>query len=424
MGKKSRDRHRKSRRTKRADPLVHVKVVHAEGDLAGAASLIKPALLYADQVTIYSPAASLVNQVLKLGEVTDPRTRFIMSLDLIDAVPHLRGQLNVDADTFAQLRSILALDPRLLRQVLSMTGDKAAMDGYSQAVDEMSKIWNGPMQEAMEQIIETTAATELLVAVKSGAVDVADMAGGGTRGVIADSVRAAVGDRRSDLTDDMLSEFLARVIEMLTEGSTFPLLDASSAGLVRILERESRLNPSAVASRRSSEIHTAADFMSFLPYFTELPMDEVLDLRDRLANPLARFRSEMVSMAREFQTRSFDQGFAVEVQDAWRQRVEPALADIREGLAEHGFLQEVKSVALGDLKALLVEAGGVIGIAHGNVISLSGLMTATMASGVPAAHMAGSAIKEMQTARREIRKSAFYFLHRVGAAAERLALSS
>jgi hypothetical protein len=77
------------------------------------------------------------------------------------------------------------------------------------------------------------------------------------------------------------------------------------------------------------------------------------------------------------------------VEDAWRTQVAPALADIREALAEHGLLSEAASIALGDPRRLLVEAGGVLAVAHGEVLSLSALLTTGLAPGLPLADIAG-----------------------------------
>jgi hypothetical protein len=77
------------------------------------------------------------------------------------------------------------------------------------------------------------------------------------------------------------------------------------------------------------------------------------------------------------------------VEDAWRTQVAPALADIREALAEHGLLSEAASIALGDPRRLLVEAGGVLAVAHGEVLSLSALLTTGLAAGLPLTDIAG-----------------------------------
>lgn len=153
--------------------------------------------------------------------------------------------------------------------------------------------------------------------------------------------------------------------------------------------------------------------MGYLPYFPDLPMDEVLDLRRSLTKPLVHFRGALAKLSREFESRAIDDGFDAEVEDAWRTQVAPALGDIREALAEHGFLSEAASIVLGDPRRLLVEAGGVVAAAHGDVLSLSNLLTAGLAAGLPLADIAGRALRQSREAKKEARKSAFYFLHRV-----------
>lgn len=95
--------------------------------------------------------------------------------------------------------------------------------------------------------------------------------------------------------------------------------------------------PSAVD--RSTEITTAAHLMGFLPAFPHLPIDEVLGLRDEIKGPVVRFRGEVATIAKAFESRAIDEDFDIEVEDAWRMTVAPSLEDIREALAEHGLPQ-------------------------------------------------------------------------------------
>jgi hypothetical protein len=244
-------------------------------------------------------------------------------------------------------------------------------------------------------------------------VKVASLGGSPNSDVIADSLRRATGASTGTAVDDMILGFTARIVEMLAEPRSFPLFDAQASGLVRALEREAAATPSSHAMRRGAEVSSAASFMGYLPYFPDLPMDEVLDLKKALAKPLIRFRGVLARMSREFESRPIDQEFEAEVEDAWRTQVAPALADIREALADHGLLSEAASIAMGDPRRLLVEAGGVLAAAHGDVVSLSGLVTAGVAAGLPLADVAGRALQQRRVAKRDTRKSAFYFLHRL-----------
>jgi hypothetical protein len=408
----------------RADtrPLVHAKVAYVERDLAGASALVKPALLYADHVTIYSPVASLVRSVYELRSIKKDHRRALVALDLIRSVPSLAGQLDVDAATLEQLRSVLSVDPRRTQRVAGRfgRGDVVhALGALREQLTALSHVWEKELPDAAAKIISMTEADELMLALDAGAADLADLTSTESTDVVADSIRAAVGDSPADALGDVIGAFVARVVEMLTEGRTFPLLDASSAGLVRALEREAALDPSPASVRRGAEIHAAAAFMGYLPNFVDLRMDEVIDLRSKLNAPLVRFRSEIGRMSSEFEARALDPEFAREVDDAWRTRVEPALLEIRETLAEHGLLREVGSVALGDPRRLILEAGGVIAAAHGEILSLSGIMTAATAAAVPAADVVGRAVAAAQSGKRGARRNAFYFLHRVAKEAER-----
>ena len=65
----------------------------------------------------------------------------------------------------------------------------------------------------------------------------------------------------------------------------------------------------------------------------------------------------------------------------------------------------------------LAETGGVFAAAHTDLLSLSGLMTLTAAIALPAADLTGRAVQGVIEKRRNVRRSAFYYLHRVGQAA-------
>jgi hypothetical protein len=151
--------------------------------------------------------------------------------------------------------------------------------------------------------------------------------------------------------------------------------------------------------------------MNFLPYFPDLPMDEALDIRSELAKPLTSFRGAVARLSHQFDSRPIDENFDSTVEDAWRQQVAPALAEIRESLAEHGLLREGRSVIEGNVKTLMGEAGGVLAISDTDILSLLGLLTAGFAAGVPLSDVAGRALSNRRNARQQTRRNAFYFLH-------------
>jgi hypothetical protein len=396
-----------------AAPKVHVQVALADTDLRVAGRLVKPALLYADRVTIYSPAASMMSAVADLASIGDPRQQLLVTLEIVKEVPQLASQLDVPSETLDQLRGLLGVDRRLIRRIGALHGARSQIDELYEQLDGLDSIWREQIPDAIAKAKEAVGADELLLAVQAGAVKVANLGDSPNSDVIADSLRRATGASTGTAVDDMILGFTSRIVEMLADQRSFPLFDAQSSGLIRALERESAVAPSSHAMRRGAEVSSGASFMGYLPYFPELPMDEVLDLRKTLGKPLVRFRGELARMSREFESRPIDEEFEAEVEDAWRTQVAPALADVREALSEHGLLSEAASIALGDPRRLLVEAGGVLAAAHGDVVSISGLVTAGIAAGLPLADVAGRALQQSRAAKRDARQSAFYFLHRL-----------
>lgn len=416
MSKKDKKRRRNSTGpTGGGTPKVRVKVAVADSDLDAATRLVKPALLYADSVTLYSPAASMVNELAGLTRLSTPQEQLAVTLQLVQAVPALAEQSGLSADMLEHASTLTGLDSTTLRAIGRATGEEESVGQVLNALEALSETWGG-LEEALAQARENIGGTELFQAIDRGVVSVASLQSTAGAQELADAVAAATGDAQAGALDDLLAAFVGQTLEALTDGKSFPLLDAHTTGLIRALARETNATPSEENLRRGAEVSAAVAFMGFLPHFVALGMDEVLDLRRELDTPLKRFRGAVARMSREFRNRPIDEGFAADAETAWRTTVEPALVDIREALAEHRLLREVASVALGDPRRLITEAGGVLAASMGGVISMSSIVLAGAMAGVPALDVALRAIRERERNSQEITKNSFYFLHCVGEA--------
>jgi hypothetical protein len=189
-----------------------------------------------------------------------------------------------------------------VRRIGALHGARDQLDQLYAQLGGLDSIWQHQMPDAIAKAKDTLGADELLVAVQAGAVKIADLGETPTSEVIADSLRRATSVSTGTSVDDLILGFTARMVEMLGEHRTFPLLDAQSSGLVRVLERGVGLAPSPHALHRGAEVASAASFMGYLPYFPDLSMDEVLDLRKSLSKPLVRFRGALSKLRREFES--------------------------------------------------------------------------------------------------------------------------
>jgi hypothetical protein len=418
----SRQRKKQRQRQKAAGPEIHIEIAHAGGDLRNIGALVLPAMLYADRVTVYSPAAWMLRSIEGFASIKNRADRFRAVLEIISQVPEFATPelAALDAEGIATFERLCRMTPTQLRLLRQAVGRDA--DELIGSLRDLDRVWESELPQAVGNMWAEHGSPVLAAGIKAGIVDVADIAAVSANEFVAGSVRAALGqqtDGDSERTDELVGNFVGRLVAMMTATDAFPLLDAQAGGLLTALRDEGGFDPARKALERGAEAKGAAAFMEFLPYFTELPVDEVLDLRKRLREPLIRFRSAMVSVASGFETTILDRDFETEVEDAWRRDVAPALADIRERLAEEGLLKQVASVAAGNVKTLVAEAGGVFAAAKHDLISLSGFAAVAGAAALPVADVAVRAVQGLLKAHREIAKERFFFLHAIGEAAPR-----
>jgi len=395
---------------------VHVSVVSASGHLADAADLVRPAVLYADKVTLYSPAAALLDAALNITRSASREQQIQRLFDISEQVPALATKLTMTPDTRHMLAQLMK-DPSATKKAIQTSGTTEAQV-LGRAIEQLDAVLETGLPDAVASAVESVGGSELAVAITAGAVEVAPLASASRDGVVASMLRAATGVH-DKLGDDVVASFVARVTDVLADRRAFPLLDTEAAALIRAIEREGGKPAQAAGALRAVEIASAAAFMGYLPAFEQMPMDETLDLRRVINAPLIRFRAAMTTMSESFSTRPIDDDFVADVEDAWRRDVAPRLLEIRETLAEHSLLREVASVAMGDPTRLVAEAGGIFVTAMGTSLSLSGVMSAMLSAGVPIADVTLRALKARNKGVDIAKQSAFYFLHEVGERAAR-----
>jgi hypothetical protein len=413
----SRARRRDRDRRAAGGPQVHVKVI-APVDLGGLAALVKPAVLYADSVTIHSPSAALLHGVIQFAELTHPADQLHAILEVARQAPNAL-KLDFDPEAAAKLTTLLRMSPQQRARLKRTSGANFDLNAIDEMTKEISRIWAADMPAVVEDIIETTSSAELVTAIHAGAVTVAPLGDRSSADHVARSVTAATSSRPNPEPDPMFDGFLETIVDVVSgTGDGFPLLDGDAAELVKSMESESIVMFDGTTATRSSEVDAASRFMGFLPYFPEMPMDEVLDLKLTIGEPLIRFRGEMVKLAQDF-ARPIDDGFVRDVENAWRGAVAPALADVREALGQQGLLKGAATVVRGDVRRLAAEAGGVLAASHANLLKLSSLVTLATVAGLPALDTLGIAVNERMKAERDVAKQGFYFLHRIDEEARR-----
>ena len=384
--------------------------------LESAAELVKPALLYADTVTIYSPATSMLRAARSFASITDPQAQLLVTIAVFEAAPGIAPEAGVDLDALPELRRQLIANADLVRMVDRTRHLAGPLLELKQFTTAMRSLFENDLMNIVREIEEERGASELYKAIDAGVVKLGDLTTSSPAEDIASWVNAAMGHPSSVNPTDMIDVLWERILSMLLEPNAFPLLDAVSSALVRALEEDQGLGEfSGHSLRHSAEVTAATRFMGLLPYFENLRMDEVLDLRAKLAEPLTGFRAGMSELSGEFESRTMDSEFDVEVKDAWRRKVEPALADIRASLRDHGLLKETMSAVIQDPRRVMLEGtGGGIAAAVSPLIHVGHLTAIAGVAGGIATDVLLRAVDRVQAVRKSVRRQGFYFLHRLG----------
>jgi hypothetical protein len=126
---------------------------------------------------------------------------------------------------------------------------------------------------------------------------------------------------------------------------------------------------------RANRVELAARLVASIPAFPDATVDELVDLRERVAPHLHRFRAAIADFEDELNADVIDEEFSAAVDDIRQRQVEPALEELRESLRETAASQALvravptfatSTLALGAALAVgTYELAGVAAVAAG-----------------------------------------------------------
>lgn len=360
-------------------------VTGTSGDISlhSATRLVKPALLYADHVTLYSPVAALLQSAAAVGlsdELTLAALREVGPL--ID--PSFPASLQV-IDELVAKRHKTRSDMQLLIGLKKRLRDGAA--------EILAKA---------EEMIEEAGGTELIPAMEAGLITLDPL------------VREDEVDTSND--DLVFDAFIARLRELLRDNHAYPLFDDQIGDLVRATVAEDVFEMGEASVRRGKQVSTAARFMQQLPAFPAATVAEILDIRDELRSPLVRFRSAIIEMERLIDAAAYEPDFAAEVEDLFNERVAPALAEINELIRDNASLRQLVGEAIADSKTIL---SAVLTLGVTTSADFPTLVAAALDVAVPVAAVTARAAWTQSVGAREIERRQLFFLYKTNALLDR-----
>jgi len=391
MGKASRrERERRAERFLDARKFRIVVCAYPDPSLAPVAGLLKAATLYGDEVVLHHPTATMLASMAAIGSLGHAEfMSFLTSL-----APHLgsqgedlRGALARFEDEHgsgnAQLiiGSLLDRDSPIAGLISALDAEAGrTLSGHQEQFVEM----RAQLDTVIEGQLAAAGVSELLPAIDAGLLTLAPV----------------------EEHDDFFQAYIDALWSVLGDAQYYPLLDKGIGDLVHAAVREGAFDPSSVGRSRGRQVGAAHEFIARLPTFPAAGMDEIVDVREELRGPLTVFRSEMVRVARDMKHEAFDPSFLAEAEEAWVERVAPALDELHELVEEKRlrrlFGQQATSAGL------VGAAGGLVtGIATQD--ALFGAAATTLAA---ATTTVSSALSLQRKLVREIGRRPYFFLYR------------
>ncbi|QDP95298.1 hypothetical protein FOE78_04675 [Microlunatus elymi] len=362
--------------------------------------LIKASLLYADSVEVLSLGNQMVRQFSDFA-AGDPRNLLA-----------LIGSLDDD-----QLRSMdPRLDPSQLREVLPIL--------FADPSDIRAAIGFGdPDVNSFLGVLEGVQGTtsEAMSEIRTIVSGIRDSSGLSDLDRAIDRKLLRFNDRVELEGDNMLDQFASELKKYLMDPTRFLLLDATVASLIQSMISEGLVTPPQRTIGNAGEAVIGTGFIARLPAFPTAHVDEVVDLRSDLQDPLTRYRSKVAKLRGELQTGPFDEHIQAEIDALWRPDVDPALADLRQAMADHGLVRDMVRAAGGDLGSFALGrwAPAAVSVIAANTFDLG---TAVAAGITGAAAMAPSVARGLishGSSQRAAKTGDLYYLYALDRALDR-----
>lgn len=390
MGRASRrKRDKKADRPADAHKFRFMVCAYPDVSVAPVVDLLKAATLYGDEVVLHHSTATMLAAIASVGALDHA--------DLVKTIADLAPYLGDRGGDLERAMVKLETDhgtgaAEILGALLDSASPLRAM------ISAFDPLAGRTVAEHQQQLVTMRSHLDDVIEEKLVAARIDELMPAIDRGLL---TLAPVEER-----DDFFEAYIDALWAVLSDSRYYPLLDNGIAKLVHAAVREGRFDPPGTARSRGRQAGAVHEFLARLPTFPGARMEEIVDIRDELRSPLTVFRSEMVKVAREMTMDAFDPAFVHVAEEAWVERVAPALAELDDLIKEKRLHRQFGQPAA---------SGGAIGAVGGLITGLVTQEAVLGGSIAASAGVASTVVTTMASRRRiasEIRRRPYLFLYR------------
>ncbi|WP_277213503.1 hypothetical protein [Isoptericola croceus] len=204
--------------------------------------------------------------------------------------------------------------------------------------------------------------------------------------------------------EDFWSDGAISVAEMLSQANGAIMLDS---GASQSLGSVAKFSPAPTNDLPGLLAH---GMLTKLPGLQEVPLDELIDIRDDLDDYITPFRAAMADMAQEITVSSgAESSLEVEIERRWTTSVAPALAEMRHKARSESYPRALLDAISGDTSSLIAATSSVALAAGSISVGVATLLPAAAAASYPFVR----ALSKRLASRDEMRRNRLYLMYRV-----------
>lgn len=232
-----------------------------------------------------------------------------------------------------------------------------------------------------------------------------------------DKVKVEKFDHSFNDINGYIAEYFSKLKESVSY--SYPLFDKESSKLMSAAINSGIIDMSKTKKYKTIHAGVADKLLTKLPSFEFTTVDEILDIRKELENPLIRFRSKTLEFAESIQNLPWNEDFEDECYILYDKEIAPALLEIEELIHDNNFIKNLGRKILTDQKVWTSLGGLVLNIAAaGAIASLSDTVTSDTAKytagGAWVLNKIASTYNGYKKNLREIQRKDLFFYYKAG----------
>lgn len=350
---------------------------------------IKSALLYADTITLISPMAYLYFQLTDESYLQSEKS----AVRLINKVfPFCKI---ADPVLCRQYEPIL----KEFQKIIFSKKYKNVPMIQKLEIKKSLKDFAGDINNVFIEMIGETICQDISQLIKQGKVKLQKF------------------NHSIDDTDMYVEEFFKKL--KTSASSSFPLFDEQSNGLIKAAIKSGIVDLSSSDLYKATHAGLADDVLTRLPSFEYASIDEIIDIRDELKNPLVRFRSKILEYTDNIQSLPWDKDFERECHILYHKEITPALLEIDELTNDANFIKNLGRNIFTDNSLWQTAGSMIVSIAAVGVLdSFSDAIASDTAilttGGVVAASKIANTYNNYKEKKKDINRKDLYFYYKTG----------